>query len=594
TIERLEKKTAALLAYLALEGPTGRSRIAGLLWPESREATARNNLAQVVRRLRANTGASLIEGDATLELAPVDCDVLELLRSVQAGDLAAAARAEGELLAGYDYDGCPELEDWLRAQRSRVRLSQAKAADAEIERLAGAGALDDAIALAERVVASDPLVESSHLRLARLWLARGDAAAAMRAYDHCKKTLARELAMKPSAAMVELYRAIVAGRPAARAAAVALPASVLRPKWVGRAKEWALLERAYEAQRIVIIDGEPGVGKSRLVRDFAQEKAAAIFVEGRVGDAAVPFATLARSLRHLFANKRPTIDGWARSELSRVVPELAGEDAGAPSMRTKVRLFEAVAHAFRAVASGDLMMVLDDLQWIDRASAEVFIWLADESARRHIPLRIVGAYRTAELDPEVDADIEKGVLVGTTVRISLGPLDERETRELVEALGIEALEGRAEAVARASRGIPLYALEIVRSMVESSSPADAGTLAVPERVRLLLSKRLERLSEPALRLARVIAVAGPEFDLDLAAFVLSKDVFDLTESLAELERTQIVTGKRLAHDLLADSVRESLPALLRAHIHGKTADYLKTKHADPARIAQHLEAAGRP
>jgi DNA-binding SARP family transcriptional activator len=593
-VDRLEKKTAALLAYLALEGPTGRSRVAGLLWPESKEATARNNLAQVVRRLRTNVGVALVEGDATLKLADATCDVVELLRLVQNGDFAAAIAYEGELLEGYDFDSCPELEEWLRGVRSRVRRAFTKAAESEIDRLQAAHQLDDAIAVAERLLAADPLIENSHLRVARLWLARGDAAAAMRAYDHCKKTLARELAMKPSPAMVEVHRAILAGKPQARPAASALPASVLRPKWVGRAKEWGFLERAHSARRIVMIDGEPGVGKSRLIRDYAQEKSASIFIEGRVGDGDVPFSTLARSLRQLFASKRFVIDGWAKSELARVVPELfVDSEVGATSTRSKVRFFDAVSHAFRAADGSESMMVLDDLQWIDRASAEVFVWLADESARGTTPLRIFGAYRTGELHPEVAANIQKGVEVGTTLCLTLGPLDERETRELVDALGLDALEGRADAIARASRGIPLFALEIVRSLIESGMPADGVALAMPERVRLLLSKRLERLSEPALRLARVIAVAGPEFELELAAFVLSKDVFDLADPLAELERAQIVTGKRLAHDLLADSVRDALPAMLRSHIHGKTADYLKAKHADAARIAQHLEAAGR-
>ncbi len=593
TIERLEKKTAAALAYLALEGPSGRSRMAGLLWPESREATARNNLAQVVRRLRTNAGASLIEGDSTLVLADASCDAVELFALAEMGAFAEAVLCEGELLEGCDFEGCPELEDWLRAARERVRRTFAKAAEGEIKRLEAAQQLDEAIALGERLIAADPLIESSHLRVSRLWLARGDAAAAMRVYDRCKKVLARELAMKPSAAMVEVHRAILAGKPV-RPTASPLPASVLRPRWVGRSREWAFLQRAHQARRIVMIDGEAGVGKSRLIRDYAQEKSASIFIEGRVGDGDVPFSTLARSLRQLFAGRRLLIDGWAKSELARVVPELFGdeEDDGATSIRTKVRFFEAVSHAFRAADGRESMMVLDDLQWIDRASAEVFIWLADESARGTIPLRIFGAYRTGELDPEVATNIQKGVLVGTTLRLTLGPLDARETRELIEALDIDELLGRVDAIAHASRGIPLYALEIVRSIIESSAPLE-GSLAVPERLRLLLAKRLERLSEPALRLARVIAVAGPEFEIELAAFVLAKDVFDLAEPLAELERQQIVIGNRLAHDLLADSVRDALPAMIRCHIHSKTADYLQAKQADPARIAQHLEAAGR-
>src|SRR5688572_25779838 len=96
-IPRLEKKTAAMVAYLAVEGTTSRSRIAGLLWPESKEATARNNLAQAIRRLRTASGASLIEGDESIELKGATTDVSDLLIAVHEGRFGEAAELGGEL-----------------------------------------------------------------------------------------------------------------------------------------------------------------------------------------------------------------------------------------------------------------------------------------------------------------------------------------------------------------------------------------------------------------------------------------------------------------------------------------------------------------
>lgn len=596
---RLEKKTAALVAYLSLEGPTGRSRLAGLLWPESREATARNNLAQAVRRLKTAAGAALIEGDATLALAGASSDVGDLLRLAQAGDFAEAAALEGELLAGYDLDDCPDIDGWLRSARLRVARAWTRAAEAELARCESAGALDDAVAWAERLVRADPVSEAAHLRATRLWLARGDAPAAMRAYERCRQTLARELGMKPSAAMVEVFRTIREGAPAPKVGAASLPAQVLRPKWVGRAAELEVLARAGTARQTVVVEGEPGVGKSRLVRDFAAGAGVSFVIEGRPGDADVPFSTLSRALRVVLTAPGLTLGDWARAELARLVPDLFDDDAaGVTSTRSKLRFFEAVAHAFGAAAKGaPASLVADDMQWFDSASAEVVAWIAAGAARSDLLLRVLVAHRTAELPPEMVASLERAYDAGTAVRVALGPLSGQETEELVASLSVPGVEGRLEAVAAASRGIPLYALEIVRSIAESAaspSSGDASAVAVPDRVRSLLQRRLERLGEAALRVARVMAVAGPEFDLELAAHVLQKDPLDLADPLVELERAQIAIGSRLSHDLLAETVREALPAAVRAHIHARTAEHLARAGADPARVGQHLEAGGRP
>src|SRR5688572_15026380 len=133
-ITRLEKKTAALVAYLAVEGTTSRSRIAGLLWPDSKEATARNNLAQAIRRLRTASGTSVIVGDESVELREVTTDVADLLMAVHEGRFADAAGLGGELLEGYDLDGLPDFEPWLKGARGHVQRAWARAVGMEIDR----------------------------------------------------------------------------------------------------------------------------------------------------------------------------------------------------------------------------------------------------------------------------------------------------------------------------------------------------------------------------------------------------------------------------------------------------------------------------
>ncbi len=144
---RMERKSAALVAFLALGGASPRTRVAGMLWPESPERTARNNLAQTVRRLREAAGTSIVSGDRTIELAEgVDVDVARIEVLVQRGQTADAAQSRGVLLDGFDYDDCKELADWLAAQRERMRRALKRARAAEAERLEREGRVQEALA----------------------------------------------------------------------------------------------------------------------------------------------------------------------------------------------------------------------------------------------------------------------------------------------------------------------------------------------------------------------------------------------------------------------------------------------------------------
>lgn len=133
---RLERKVAGVLAYLALEGPTPRSRLAGLLWPEVPERMARNNLAQALHRLRrAAGGYQATSGEGVLRLAEgIEADAAQLVLLAFQGRYAEVLGLEGELLRGHDYDDCPDFADWLLAERERLARLRREALEAEAER----------------------------------------------------------------------------------------------------------------------------------------------------------------------------------------------------------------------------------------------------------------------------------------------------------------------------------------------------------------------------------------------------------------------------------------------------------------------------
>ncbi|HEY0096962.1 MAG TPA: AfsR family transcriptional regulator, partial [Archangium sp.] len=130
----LQRRVAAVLAWLALEGPTPKYRLAGMLWPGSGEDTARNNMRQLLRRLRVATGADLVLGGDVVSLSErVVTDAVELEAHVFAGRHAQALALGGTLLGALDFDDCPDFEAWVLRAREQLEGLRCRAAIAEVE-----------------------------------------------------------------------------------------------------------------------------------------------------------------------------------------------------------------------------------------------------------------------------------------------------------------------------------------------------------------------------------------------------------------------------------------------------------------------------
>lgn len=190
----LERKAAALLAYLAVEGAARRAALITLLWPDTREAAARNNLVHLLRKLAVQAGRPVVEGRETLSLAP-DVEV-DLAAPVLTGaDLSRPGA--GLLLGTCTYDDCPELDDWLRAERERLEEWALLSLRAEAEHLEQLGDHAAALRCARRLADLDPLSEDACQRLMRLHARHGDRHRALRAYERLCAALRRELSAEP-------------------------------------------------------------------------------------------------------------------------------------------------------------------------------------------------------------------------------------------------------------------------------------------------------------------------------------------------------------------------------------------------------------
>lgn len=571
---------ALLLAWLALEGPSSREHLASLLWPGSAAEAARNALRQRLFRLRKQAGADLVAGTTTLQLAPGITH-----------DLAEAA----SVLADLQVPECPELDAWLAAHRSARQAQSRRGLETRIEALEAAGDAAGALPLALQLLQAEPLSEDAHRRVMRLHYLRGDRAAAMLAFDQCEQVLKHEVGARPSAPTLALLATIessgtVAGATPSRAA---VPASVLRPpRLVGRESELAALQGGLAAGHVVVLIGEAGMGKSRLLQALAATHPGLLHASGRPGDHLVPYATLARALRQVLDREPSAADPGLRRVLAPLLPEWASAEAPTrqpPLVQPVISLLRHASHAVPALA-------LDDLHFADEATVELLQQLLTppRDAAASGPRWCLGL-RPAAPGSRQQALLEALATAGPHTRLSLQPLGEPQMAELVDSLGLPGVSGAATAALlhQRSGGNPLFALETLKLAWHEGSITLADGLPKPDSLGQLIGQQLARLSSGALQLARVAAIAGVDFGIPLAQSLLQRNALELADAWAELEAQHVLRGESFAHDLIHDAVLQGLPEVIARHLHGACAAWLESNQAEPARVAAHWEGAGQ-
>lgn len=574
----LERKDALFFAWLAIEGPTPRARLATLLFPDGDEASARGAFRQRMYRARRSALAAMVVGEDPCRLA--DGTLLDI----------ADALAPGELLAGVNADDLPELSEWLETQRTRRKRVRIETCIARSEKAEAEGDLATAIAHASSALDTDALFEPAHRRVMRLHYLRADLPSARAAYERLRDLLRRELGATPARETEELQRQIETG---ARLPSVprAMPVTVLRPpRLVGREVEWAALDAAWTAGAAALIRGEPGMGKTRLAADLARTRAGALTIAARPGDRDAPYSVLSRLLRALLPKIPGALPPGVTAELARLLPEL-GDAEPMKSAADRVRFLNAIeALMSLSMQAGTSGIVLDDLQYTDVASTEALQRLSG----RHAGLAWVAAYRTGELSAAGQAFVDTLAGMHDSRSINLPPLGVPHIAELIASLGIDELDADelAAPLARRTGGNPFFLLEAIKALLAPEQPVTgAKGLPVATNVGALIERRIGRLSPEAIRLARCAAVAGQDHSIDLAARVLGVRPLDLADAWNELEAAQVLRDGAFAHDLVYEAALASVPPPIAQHLHGEIAAYLHGRDIEPSRIALHFEAA---
>jgi hypothetical protein len=439
--------------------------------------------------------------------------------------------------------------------------------------------------------------------------ARGDRALAAQVYHVCCATLERDLGVEPSAETTFAYERVVGSRPDPA------PAARAGPPLVGRGHELALLAADWssadtEQGRLVLVSGEAGVGKSRLVEEFrarcARHGATVASARCYPAEGSLAYAPVVTWLRCAPLRARLLrLDQARLTELARLLPELLVEiphlphPGPLPESDQRRRLFDAVAAVVLAVG-GPLLLVVDDLQHADRETCQLLHYLL--RVRLDARLLVVATGRREDVEDDHPAH---GLLAAVRARgcfgeIALDRLDQGATAVLAEGVsGARLSDSDVRHLYQETEGNPLFVVEALRAGWTPGRSLSA-------RVHAVIEARLSQLSEPARDLVALAAAIGREFGTDVLAAATDVDENSLVHSLDELWRRQIIRERGegpsgstydFSHDQIRQVAYVGVSPVRRRLLHLRIAAALQRAHgSDPGRasvqIAVHLDRAG--
>ncbi len=638
------RQARALLYRLATHlQPVPREHLCCLFWPDTDDSAARRNLSRLLTHLRRALPAPelLLTSNDHVGLDPrrawSDTVAFEqLCAAVKKGVPPQAVNLyRGPFLTGFSLPDSPEFEVWATLERESWERLYLKALAVLIEEQAARGEHAAAIAHARRYLATDDLAEDIHRRLIELCAITGDRSAALRQFERCVAVLERELGVSPLPETRNVYQAILEGRlpsdiaPVTKLVWTTLPG--LDVPLVGRERALRQLEQAYSKAQlgrggIVLISGEPGVGKSRLMQDFArlQGTGAGIHTQALVLAGAGYLDAQTMPYQPIVEALRPALSAYGSKlvpqpsglpAMSRLIPELRDlyPDLPAPSPaesdQARARLFEGLCQFILGLAVGPspVLLCLDNLHWADNATLD---WLAYLGRRLwDNRVLVIGTYRSAEADTV--AGLRRGLArQGTLSELKLAGLDEASVLQLLLHLARELQTSRirgdaalAHRICRATGGNPFFLLETLRVLIESGGwPEDQASLQalpLPDTIRDAVEARVNRLSPKARQVLEAGAVLGQTFTFETVCLTAGRREMETMDGLDELAARQLLveqtTAYRFRHEIVREAVYRNLSIWRRRLLHRRAGDALeKSRPDDVAALAWHFERAEEP
>jgi ABC-type oligopeptide transport system substrate-binding subunit/DNA-binding SARP family transcriptional activator len=654
-------KTGALLVYLVMQpGPRQRHKLMGLLWGDLPESNARRNLRRALwdlrRKLDRPDGPSFIlAARQTVEFnsdSDYRLDVAEFERLANCEIGEAVKLYKGDFLEGFHVRGAPAFEEWLLVERERLRTLALLTLQRLVEYHTARGEYAAGTEYTTRLLALDPWREETHREMMRLLALTGQRSAALAQYEKCRRLLETELGLEPLEETTTLYERIRQGveeiaLPHLRISAPPLP-------FVGREAEHATLVSWWKASQcdaghLVLVEGEAGVGKTRLVEEMIRytEAQGATVLRGHCYEfgSDVPYQPIAWALREVLnregrRRERSTppllcaLDSVWLTELSRLLPDLrlAFPDLPEPmdvfDETARQRLFDAVVHFLQAEVGRrrSVVVFLDDLHWVDPSTLDLLHYLVRRLAE--MPIWFVGTYRPEEVSLSHPLTrLRQGLGRDHRVdRLALKSLSGETVKELARSLvGEQKGTTFGDLLYRESEGNPFILVETVNDLQEQGVlvASDIEPLpgqdrqwvwigaplveTLPVGVQDIILQRVGRLGEPAQRLLTLAAVIGRQFNAALLQAAARSDADVVNESLDEWLTRRLISPQSGVEPETWDFTHDKLRAVVyhvagrgrRRMLHrrvGEALERLFSSHIEEqvGLLAHHWEQAEEP
>jgi DNA-binding SARP family transcriptional activator len=645
-------KPRALLALLLLHaGETlTTDRLIDELWGENPPAGAAKTLQMHISRLRKALAGEDGSGPSDLivtrgrgyrlAIDPERLDSYRFARLVAEGRAELAANRPRSALTAFEralslWHGAPlaDLAYEPFAQTEIARLDDLRVAAFEdlVEAKLALGRHAEVLEQLEVLLGEHPYRERLRAQL-MLALYRSERQAdALQAYQDARKALVEELGIEPGERLRALERAILAQDPSLQLVVGEIPeeghsaVDATRRAFVGRARELTQLGAALDGAlagrgRLVLLAGEPGIGKSRVADALMEQARArgATTLVGRCWEAggAPAYWPWIQALRVAIAETeaealRSQLGGGA-ADVAQLLPQLRErfpelpEPPAAEGEGARFRVFEATRSFLRnAARARPLVVALDDLHAADAPSLLLLQFVArglDDSR-----LLILGAYR--DVDPTLRAPLTSAlaelVREAHTEQIGLTGLSAAEVGEYVKlSTGIEPAPGLVETIHAETEGNPLFVSETVQLLAAEGHVDEADAhVRIPPGVRAVIGRRLERLPKRCRELLVPASVMGREFGLDALTELSALDSAQLLDALNEAMAERVLDdvpgapGRlRFGHALIRDTLYDELTAARRLQLHREIGEALEAVYASDsephlAELAQHFVAA---
>ncbi len=615
---QFNQKTRAILAYLAVTNEShSRQKLYEWFCQNARDpaGTLRWHLSQirkqtlpelldVTRKSVAINEAFFVADYRDLETA------VHLEANLSIDELSKAVSGyRGPFLADLIIKNAPEFDLWLLRQRSYWQRIFEQAALLLLRKQVEIKAYGEALKTAQKILQHNPLLETVHIYSVWLYAQMGQKSSALEQVAQCRALLWEELAVEPTNELVALEIAIQNNSEIPSLFPETEPQTQEKVEsdvpFIGRDEPLRQLESVWQSGgHVVLVAGAAGSGKTNLVQTFQSRIGEVATFNGRCYETTQSLlyhpwqSILEQKISQIGDVGLQQVPLYWRQLLSHLLPEL-GETAVSPNQQ---QLFRAVAHLLIEYAEIPTIFFIDDLQWADEASFQLFQFIAQQIEQTKQNVLLIATVRSEEVsgNAQLETLLSDLARLPNYLSIQIDPFDEAETEKLITQLAPQITDPNEIAsmgrhLRMATEGNPLYMSEILQELV--LVPSKSSELPLPPSLSALIAKRLTQLPENGRQIIESLAILDQPSSFDLVQTISGRSEEETITAverglhwrLLKLQDTQQLD---FSHNLMRTAVLQQISPIRQQRLHFRVAQTLENEQAEAATLAYHWGQAG--